>query len=210
MALMPLSKMDDIHFLPRSFLSRTEELEFQTKTTSKTRKNYLAGRFVGQYLLNKHSPNNFHQSIINNNAGAPEIWSNQTKVNTTISLSHSNDWVAAIINSNGQPVGIDIEKFKVRASMFEMALFLAHEQERDWVTQNGQNAMWFYQYWTAKEALAKAYQKPLTSMKDYSFFSQLNVAKSESQRWVDNNGTHVQHFKLPCTSYIGAWAIQHG
>jgi 4'-phosphopantetheinyl transferase len=71
----------------------------------------------------------------------------------SISLSHSDGWVAVAV-SNAGPIGIDIETHRPRRSFNKVAAAAFGPDERWLVAAEGAPA--FYRIWTLKEAMAKA------------------------------------------------------
>lgn len=99
-----------------------------------------------------------------------------------ISLSHSCNQAVLAINKN--PVGIDVEKIKIRKyDVLKIAKRWFHPEEYSWLKeQSPQNQLFFfYKIWTLKEALAKAWNLQLLILLKYSIvnFLEKDFAKLE-------------------------------
>lgn len=66
------------------------------------------------------------------------------------SVTHKPRYVAGVIAPH--PVGIDIEHVKPRSP----SLFRKVASEREWALAGGKSDLFFFRYWTAKEAVLKA------------------------------------------------------
>ncbi|MFM2269679.1 MAG: hypothetical protein RL757_3120 [Bacteroidota bacterium] len=80
-----------------------------------------------------------------------------------ISRSHSADWVAVVAHAHGRRVGIDVQKMTAKMSrimprlMSEKELNFIENQKQNWT--DAQLLTVFHLFWSAKEALYKAYGK---------------------------------------------------
>ena len=81
----------------------------------------------------------------------------------SISLSHSDGWVAVAV-SNAGPIGIDIEVHRPRRSFNQVAAAAFGPDEQGLVAAEGAPA--FYRIWTLKEAMAKASGAGLAEVAD--------------------------------------------
>jgi phosphopantetheinyl transferase len=205
MGLMPIRSA--LTQIQTTHLSALEREQYAQKS-SKSQANYLAGRLLAKQLLNQHlGTDRGALSILHDAHGAPEVRIAGNKTSAEISISHSQDWVACILNIDGHRVGVDIEKMRPRKMMLEMAHHLMHEDELPWVNRHCSHVEGFYRYWTAKEALAKVHCLPLISKALRRYVIQHFTEKQGLEPWVVNDGTLIQHFQLPNTNYMGAWAI---
>ncbi|WP_395626824.1 4'-phosphopantetheinyl transferase family protein [Daejeonella sp.] len=73
--------------------------------------------------------------------------------NVDFNISHSGDHVVCAFSTKSK-IGIDLEKIKpISISDFKNQF---HEDEWDHIMTSENNYLWFYYYWTAKEAVIKA------------------------------------------------------
>lgn len=122
------------YLLNSSFLTSADISSFQKFNNENVKKERIVStilkhKYIGEYHLNEY--------------GKP--LSNDKYFN----ISHSNGYIALVIDE--VPVGIDIEKIReVDDSLIE---YISNEQEKEFIKDNES----FFQVWTNKEALVKAY-----------------------------------------------------
>jgi 4'-phosphopantetheinyl transferase len=83
-------------------------------------------------------------------------------------LSHSGDWAAIAIAPNGCPVGIDVEELSREADMLGIARhsFCPGETVALEAASGDVRAALFFRWWTAKEAVVKAWGTGLSGRMD--------------------------------------------
>ncbi len=79
------------------------------------------------------------------------------------SVSHSGG-LALIALTQGQPIGVDVERIRENADLAGLAerFFAAEERDALYAQEAGDRRAWFFQQWTAKEAVLKAVGLGLT------------------------------------------------
>lgn len=124
-----------LQFLLNSFnFSIEEKEEFNKCTHERTKKEKIISilfkkKYIGKYYLNK-----FNKPI------SDDVYFN---------ISHSHGYVAFI--KDNVPIGIDIEL--VRKIKPDLISYTANEEEKKYIHDNSS----FFEIWTNKEALVKAY-----------------------------------------------------
>ncbi|HQT21506.1 MAG: hypothetical protein B7X86_01110 [Sphingobacteriales bacterium 17-39-43] len=106
--------------------------------------------------------------------------------NVDFNISHSGDHVVCAFSTKSK-IGIDLEKIKaISISDFKNQF---HEQEWDHIMTSENKYLWFYYYWTAKEAVIKADGRGLSIP-----FIELRV--KDQHAFLDENLWHLKTIDL--------------
>lgn len=140
-------------------LGEQERDTFQALKIPKRQMEWLAGRLLVKELYRKviDQSKPFNQIQIGRlDAGQPILLTDGQQTDVTISISHSNWWVAAALDPLGQPIGIDLEQVELRDEAFLTDYFTANE--RNWIENSPeftrvQNTTLI---WSCKESVLKA------------------------------------------------------
>lgn len=109
-------------------------------------------------------------------SGAPCLKGEELELG--ISISHSGLWVACGLFPNDQQWGLDIEDMSIQRDYARLAAYAFTVAERDQV--DTQTPLGFYRLWTAKEALAKASGRDLSSLLNVCFIENGSV---DEEKW---------------------------
>lgn len=124
------------------------------------RRRYLAGRWLLRWLLGE-TTGQHPSGLPMAGEGAPQSLS---APGWTLSLSHSADWLAAVV-SNAGPVGVDIELAAPLRNWRALASFIGLAD----VTDEAE----FYRHWTLSEAWLKAHERDLPDAAGLRWSSEL-------------------------------------
>lgn len=130
--------------------------EFPVQSSNKRQLEYACSALLINYLTGT----NTHSKLSKNVNGKPIIIDS----NTEVSFSHSKDFVACLIDLEGNPVGVDIERIrdKIKAIEHKFVSKFDSTSEPDIIHQ--------HLIWGAKEVLFKLY-----SLKNVNFIEDLKV-----------------------------------
>lgn len=115
-------------------------------------KEFVVGRTLALHALNQRFSNSSVR-IIEQLSAAPII---EAKERCYVSLSHSNDLVACVLDSS--PIGLDIEYKKKRKNHTSASSFFMNDKELlqlERLTNEEEQRKFFYTIWCAKEAIYK-------------------------------------------------------
>lgn len=150
--------------LTRKILGRQERAEYAAVPPRRKRQ-WLLGRVaakdaVRQYLWRDNPDGVYPHELRVGNApsGAPTVAGTHGKVlpRLSLSLAHCQEMGVAIARRG--PCGIDVEELVERDGAAELAALGAAERALlDRLAADGGRALWFTRFWTAKEAVAKAW-----------------------------------------------------
>lgn len=84
-----------------TILTSYEKEAYENRTSEKTKKNYIAGRFAAKEAIFKatQDKNYLSYSILNDDSGAPYVLDHPE---LSISISHDGDYAVAIVLSRGE------------------------------------------------------------------------------------------------------------
>lgn len=129
-----------------------------------------------------------HSDIIKNNFGKPLIKDSDICFN----LSHAGDY-ALIGFTKNNPIGVDIELVKENHELISLAKRFFHKDEIDALTliDSEKRTDYFYEIWTKKEAVIKAFGKGLSQ--DLNSFS---VTSNDSVK------IQTEQTRVPCEFFL--------
>jgi 4'-phosphopantetheinyl transferase len=122
-------------------LTDKENAEYQSFRSETRKREWLTVRNILKFLLPDE-----HHTIRYNHNGRPMLIGQ-----TTISISHSNDFIAVMIG-NGNRIGIDLEMIHPR--IIGLSRKFLNEEETAFITENDKLEM-LHVIWGAKEVLFK-------------------------------------------------------
>ena len=136
--------------------------EIPAQATEKRKLEYACSALLINYLTGPKT----HSKLSKNENGKPILFDS----NTEVSFSHSKDFVACLIDIEGNPVGVDIERIrdKIKAIEHKFVSNFDSTSESDIIHQ--------HLIWGAKEVLFKLY-----SLKSVNFIQDLRVNFKDSK-----------------------------
>lgn len=158
-------------------ISETSEQLFKTlnetpvQTTEKRKLEFASSAL----LINHLNGTKIHHLLSKNENGKPILLNSKVEV----SFSHSKDYVVCMIDVEGNPVGVDIERIRDKIKSIEHKFVSANDStnESDIVHQ--------HLIWGAKEVLFKLY-----SLKNVNFIEDLKVNFQGNKGTGTVNKTH--------------------
>ncbi len=155
---------EKIHFLSTAeeadicarILSAQENAIYRGQKVAKRRNEWLAGRLAIRRLISKVK--DIHEadiSVGNKELGSPVLLLRGKEDTGSISISHSNQWVAVCYSDSNGSVGIDLEEIVPRDDAFRCDYFTTTEQ--NWVTAGNKDEqnLRLNMLWSAKESVLK-------------------------------------------------------
>ncbi len=130
--------------------------EIPDQISEKRRLEFACSALLINHLLDKK----VHQHLSKNENGKPLIINSSVE----ISFSHSKDFVACLIDTDGKPVGVDIERIRDKIKSIE------HKFVSKYDTSSEVDIIHQHLIWGAKEVLFKLY-----SLKNVNFIEDLKV-----------------------------------
>ncbi len=145
-------------FLNEYTLNSLEQEQFEKLKHEQKKRERMAGRLLIKTLLAEHDI--ICEGVLNNKHGKPFL----IGCNYELSISHSHDFVAVIINFNKHAVGIDLQYINEKINVVAPRLFSSEE-----LTDCENSLTKKCIYWSAKEALYKIHElRKLDFKKDLS------------------------------------------
>ncbi len=122
-------------------------------------------------------------------------------------LTHAGD-VVLIAISDGPPVGVDVERVRELPNMDSTAqyAFAAGEYRQFIATDQSERAKCFFDCWTRKEAVLKAFGTGLSGLKQLDLYAADVVRVEATTQCTNEGGWQVQSLDLP-GEYVGAVAV---
>ncbi|MCA8831384.1 4'-phosphopantetheinyl transferase family protein [Hymenobacter pini] len=161
---------------------------------------WLAGRVLAHHLLREL--NDAPAALHNDENGRPYF---QELPAYGISLSHSGEWVAAVLSTQ-EPVGIDIELVRPKAK--KLAPRVLAESE---LADAGSNATKYCLYWSAKETLYKLHSRRGLVFKEQLLLSPFELREAgvlTGHLLLENSRSqHQIHYLHPQPDYILTYTI---
>ena len=138
-------------------LSERENAFYQTLKLPKRRTEWLGGRLALKKLLVSHfgGKQTDFSILAAGGVGKPSIWQGTKPVTIPFSLTHSNGYAIAVVDSTALCVGIDLERIAPRIQAWKNDFF--HPSEL-----LAQDDAFLTALWTQKEALVKLLGSGLT------------------------------------------------
>ena len=157
----------DISAAPNLFLSRKEQVKFDSLRFLKRRNDWLVGRWTAKQLLatvlererNRPIPAQAIE-IFNGVDGAPRVYINDEPLALNLSISHSHGYALCAVDTSS--VGADLEWIEPREECLVNDFFTASEQAHVWASAAIERDRLVTAIWSAKEAGSKALHKGLT------------------------------------------------
>ena len=152
-------KVVDLTSLPsgETFLSEREQAFFKTLKLPKRQKEWLGGRFALKQLVAAHTgaPLTEIEVLPQTQTGKPQLVVRGESGNLPFSITHSNGYAVAAIDTQARYIGIDLEKVTHRMDVWKKDFFHPSElvQESD---------EFLTALWTQKEAATKLLGTGLT------------------------------------------------
>lgn len=168
-----------------SILHPSERHRYDDMQYEKRRKSYLIGRYTAKRALavllheKELSIFNIHSGIFNQ-----PIVSYEGAKNVQVSISHSNDFGAALAFPEVHPMAIDIEKINNSVSDAIQTQLTAREMEY-FTTSPCSQELHSMILWTAKEALSKTLKTGLT----------IPMSVLEVERVEKDDATYTSYFR---------------
>ena len=153
----------------KSILHEEEYNYWQSAMSEKRKQEYLLGRLSAKIALEKIESTVLRYSEVNISSGVFRFPVIKTpKLNEKLSISHTDNHAVALIFPEEQPMGIDIERAKIRSSPF----IDRHLTDKEIEIQSDLEVN-SLMYWTAKESLSKVLKTGL--MIDFNLLEVDNV-----------------------------------
>ena len=193
--------------------SLSEPLSIQEKTQAKKfinsylRERYIISHGLLRYLLAFYAKSNPHTIEYSfNQFGKPFLKNNSS--NLQFNMSHSKDYAAYILALDCQ-VGIDIEQKDKDMDVQELSSLVLTKEEAIIFNElnSAEKLDTFYEVWTKKEAILKAFGQglshPMTSIEV------MNVAANNGSHYLANNLKFYCSKLTDLNGYSRAVAIAH-
>ena len=122
-----------------------------------------------------------------------QLWHHDQLLPVSVSLSHSNGFVAVAMSLGNHAFGLDLERTNKPRAFLKLAKHFYHPDEVALIEQsaaNEQQAACFYRIWTLKEALAKTLKKPIAQLLRPNVFELIQSNQLHSQ------STQINQFDL--------------
>ena len=123
-------------------------------------------------------------------------------------LSHSGDYAAVAMA--GEPVGVDIERWKEDLAVVELAEFEFQPSEAAFIRRSAEPHRAFYQLWTAKEAVMKCCGAGLLlppGCISVGFTAGSPVAAERMEYEMPDFPDEMKHFHLVSHEERGQWTL---
>lgn len=157
----------DISTPPNLFLSRKEQVKFDSLRFLKRRNDWLVGRWTAKQLLVAVLEREQNGSIpaqaieiFNGVDGAPRVYFNDEPLALNLSISHSHGYALCAVDTGS--LGADLEWIEPREECLVNDFFTASEQAQVRTSAAIQRDRLVTAIWSAKEAGSKALHKGLT------------------------------------------------
>ena len=138
------------------------------KYPERRRNKWLFGRWAAKDAIRNYLNKFYGMSlcpvdieIVTDEFGRPSAqgkWKENIKQTPEVSIAHCDDLTIAIagVCTNGQRLGVDIERIRVQQPGFEKHAFMPEERTILESVDESDRAEWVMRFWCAKEATAKA------------------------------------------------------
>ena len=172
---------EELHRHDAAWLSREENLRFESMLSNSRRAQFLAGRYLVRNCLSDHLGGKWHSYHLSAPVkGSPRLLDAANGIvipNIHVSISHSHDWVACAVAP--QTVGIDVELCSRRRDISSIKQWMHDIDNFQVINEMDEPTAerLFYEQWTLNEA----------------WFKQLGVAQQ-------NNVTKPVTFR-PCSDF---------
>lgn len=175
-----LLEMNTLNYeeIKEEYLSKEEILTYESILYEKRKLEYLYGRVAGKVALSELAPNLCKNEVtISNGILMQPYIKSRVNNNVGISLSHDNQYAAAIAYPDDYICGIDVETIEENRKEV-INRILTTKEKRNLEKNTDRKTLLTFMSWTAKEALSKALKTGLTTdMKYYEI----------SDYWMEGN-----------------------
>lgn len=196
--------LDDLLNVRHEFLHPKENNYFESLTAKKRKLSYLLGRyvakkgiaaFVGEENLTKIeiSPGVFHQPVVYY----------PSKQNLQVSITHSDDWGAAVVFPEAHPMAIDVEVVRPERK-FKSFFKLTPQEESVAGSIDREEAEVVAMLWTVKEAMAKVIKTGLMASFDIYEINKIDVGNKYTESYFSH---YTQYKSISWFSHGVAWSI---
>jgi phosphopantetheinyl transferase len=193
---------DEVDTLLNRHATEADRAEAEKHTRVLRRKQTLVGRAALRRLLTEATGVDGARWRLDREAsGRPVARHPDSKRGPEISLAHSGLWTACAVASTGA-IGIDIEVPNGRRDANGMATFLS-DSERMAVAREGEAA--FLDFWTLREALAKARGGTLLDALAFSGAELVNARQQGGVRQIGGESCVIGQSDLPRIHIAAAW-----
>lgn len=196
-------KSEAVSYLTKSEKARADNFRFSSDASRYLLSHYMLRLLIEFYAGSECASREF--TI--NQYGKPSIENSVFEFN----LSHSGN-VAVVAFSVNIPVGVDVEAKRSDFDYIAIGKHFFTSEESSHIESDKNPEDRFFQYWTGKEAIAKAIGQGL-SIDLKSFSLQRESSKSPTVTWTDPSGVPLR-FKLVelsmCKAYSAALAYKAG
>lgn len=162
---------------------------------------WLAGRVVAHQLLPRITP---ADAVLANDANGRPYF--PALPDLAVSLSHSGEWVAAILAPRGR-VGTDIELIRTKAQ--KLAPRFLSEAER---ADAGDDAAKYSLYWSAKETLYKLHSRRGLVLKEQLLLEPFRLREAgvlTGHLLLENSRSqHHIHYLRPSVDYFLTYCVE--
>ena len=122
-----------------------------------------------------------------------QLWHHTQLLPITVSLSHSNGYVAVAMSLEKLALGLDLERTNKPRNFLKLAKHFYHPDEVALIEQHADNehqAACFYRIWTLKEALAKTLKQPIAQLLRPNVFERIRCNQ------LQTHSTTINQFDL--------------
>lgn len=168
----------------------------------KSQREFIASRYVSKLLASQLFDGAFEDwQVTYFNQCIPQLLHRSGQKIGAISISHSTEYIAVILNTNSSTVGVDVEKVKTRNTPREVLSLICQPHELAWYDDKPSLDR-FYRLWTAKEAIVKTHQLGIWDAKKLISMLEFNEERVLSQ----HNTYDIGHFQSKDSTFMGTWA----
>jgi 4'-phosphopantetheinyl transferase len=204
-AATSFAEYERLHDWASNFLTRSELDFFKNLSSCARQRSYLMGRFTAKVALgNLLKEPSLHKIGISPGVfGQPGVvyWCEEAP---GISISHCDEFAAAIAFPSGHPCGIDVET--IRSTQVDVLQSQMSHSELKWAAQaEGSFAQNCTLAWTAKEALSKVLKCGLMSPMEILELSQ--VLPLGEGLWEAHYCNFPQYKSLCCTNGLAVMSL---
>ena len=184
----------------QQYLSGSEKLYIQQISSTKRKREYIAGHYLLRAMLHQFYPGRFTaDAIVHLPRQAPCF--QDTSINLQFNISHSRGLIICALSKLGD-VGIDIEAPKSKRNIDAIAASYYSDNEAALIGRLDveEKKNHFYRLWTLKESLIKAKKKGIAESGMKIEFTQANEPFSPSG-WYSYGFVYHSHYGAITVQY---------